>query len=66
MRIILVDDHPLVRDGIASLLTVWGHEVVGLGSSADDAERLVRIHAPDLVLMDVRMPGRRGSRLPSA
>ena len=60
MRIILVDDHPLVRDGIASLLTVWGHEVVGLGSSADDAERLVRIHAPDLVLMDVRMPGASG------
>jgi len=57
MRIVLVDDHPLVRDGVASLLTAWGHDVVGLGGSAADAERLVASLEPDLVLMDVRMPG---------
>jgi two-component system NarL family response regulator len=60
MRIVLVDDHPLVRDGVASLLTAWGHDVVGLGGSAADAERLVVATSPDVVLMDVRMPGASG------
>ena len=60
MRIVVVDDHPLVRDGIASLLAAWGHEIVGLGASGEDAEPLVAAEAPDLVLMDVRMPGMSG------
>jgi DNA-binding NarL/FixJ family response regulator len=57
MRILLADDHPLFRDGVASLLRSWGHEVVGQAGTADDAVRLARELAPDLVLMDVRMPG---------
>ncbi len=57
MRIAVVDDHPLFRDGIASLLAAWGHEVVGVGVSAADAQDLVERLEPDLVLMDVRMPG---------
>jgi DNA-binding NarL/FixJ family response regulator len=57
MRILLADDHALFRDGVASLLVAWGHEVVGQvadGVAAVDAA--VRLH-PDLVLMDVAMPG---------
>jgi DNA-binding NarL/FixJ family response regulator len=57
MRILLADDHALFRDGVASLLRAWGHEVVGQAGSADDAIRLAAELAPDLVLMDVRMPG---------
>jgi DNA-binding NarL/FixJ family response regulator len=60
MRIAIVDDHPLVRDGIASLLAAWGHEIVGLGSSGADAVRIATTRGPDLVLMDVRMPGTSG------
>ena len=56
MRILLADDHALFRDGLASLLGAWGHEVVGLVSDGFEAiEAVARLH-PDLVLMDVRMP----------
>ena len=57
MRILLADDHDLFRDGIASLITAWGHEVVGLAGSGGAAVRLADTTRPDLVLMDVRMPG---------
>ncbi len=57
MRILLADDHALFRDGVSSLLQSWGHEVVGLAAGGDQAVELaVRLH-PNLVLMDVRMPG---------
>lgn len=57
MRILLADDHALFRDGLASLIGVWGHEVVGMAASGDEAVRLAEQTRPDLVLMDVRMPG---------
>jgi Response regulator containing a CheY-like receiver domain and an HTH DNA-binding domain len=56
MRTLLVDDHALFRDGVASLLLAWGHEVVGQASDGDQAIELVDSTAPDVVLMDVRMP----------
>jgi DNA-binding NarL/FixJ family response regulator len=57
MRILLADDHPLFRDGVASLLDAWGHEVVGQAGTAEEAVRAAKRLRPDLVLMDVRMPG---------
>ena len=60
MRIVLVDDHALFRDGVSSLLQAWGHQVVGHGGSGRDALDLVERLEPDLVLMDVRMPGMSG------
>jgi DNA-binding NarL/FixJ family response regulator len=60
MRILLADDHALFRDGVASLLGAWGHEVIGQAASGDEAVALVDRLGPDLVLMDVRMRGSSG------
>ena len=57
MRILLADDHALFRDGVASLLGVWGHEVVGQVADGDAAVATALRLRPDLVLMDVAMPG---------
>lgn len=57
MRILLADDHVLFRDGVASLLAAWGHEVVGQASDGASAVDLAVRLRPDLVLMDVAMPG---------
>lgn len=56
MRILLADDHALVRAGIRSLLEkIPGVEVVGEASNGRDALDLVRTKLPDLVLMDIAM-----------
>lgn len=60
MRILIVDDHALVRDGVASLVRAWGHDVVGLAGREDEAVAMAAALEPDLVLMDVRMPGGSG------
>jgi DNA-binding NarL/FixJ family response regulator len=60
MRVVLADDHALVRDGIASLLAAWGHEVVGQAADGDRAVALADELEPDVILMDVRMPGSSG------
>ncbi len=60
MRILLADDHALFRDGLASLLGAWGHDVVGQASTGAEAAALADRTQPDLVLMDVRMPGGSG------
>ena len=60
MRIVLADDHALFRDGVSSLLQAWGHQVVGHAAGGQEAVDLVADLEPDLVLMDVRMPGMSG------
>ncbi|BCG95649.1 LuxR C-terminal-related transcriptional regulator [Mesorhizobium sp. 131-2-1] len=58
IRIAIVDDHPLFREGVArSLGEIGGFAVVGEGASAEDAERLVQTIAPDILLLDISMPG---------
>jgi len=56
MRVLVVDDHSLLRDGIVSLLEAGGHEVVGQGNNGLEAIRLAAEFHPDLVLMDLHMP----------
>jgi len=56
VRILLVDDHALFRDGVASLLNAWGHDVVGQASDGVQAIALADELDPHVVLLDVRMP----------
>lgn len=58
IKIIVIDDHDLVRMGISRILDdVEGFSVVGTGDSGENALRLVRELLPDVVMMDVKMPG---------
>lgn len=56
MRVILVDDATLVREGIARLLAEEGVDVVGQLADATGLTEAVRTEAPDAVVLDVRMP----------
>jgi len=61
IRVMLVDDHKLFRAGIRSLLqTVSGVEVVAEAGDGREALHLIKIHRPDVVLMDIMMPGLNG------
>jgi two-component system, NarL family, nitrate/nitrite response regulator NarL len=61
LRLMLVDDHPLVRDGLrARLEAAGGLAVVAEAGSADEALQQAALHRPDLVLMDVGMRGTNG------
>jgi DNA-binding NarL/FixJ family response regulator len=58
IRIVVADDHPIVRAGIVGLLeTAEGIEVVGEAADGAEAVALAESERPDLVLMDLRMPG---------
>jgi DNA-binding NarL/FixJ family response regulator len=57
MSVLLVDDQELVREGIAMVLgQAPGLRVVGEAGEGQEGVRLARLHRPDVVLMDVRMP----------
>jgi len=56
--VLVVDDHELVRSGISRLLTdAKGIEVVGEAASGEEAVQFAKEHSPDIILMDIRMPG---------
>ncbi|ESS73869.1 response regulator UvrY [Methyloglobulus morosus KoM1] len=58
IRILLVDDHELVRTGIAALLnTAEDMTVVGVAQSGEEAVNQIALQAADVILMDVNMPG---------
>src|SRR5512139_1826251 len=56
LRVLIADDHPLLVDGVCSLLEAHGIEVVGtVGDGKAAVEQALRLE-PDLVLMDISMP----------
>jgi DNA-binding NarL/FixJ family response regulator len=58
VRVLLADDHPVFRHGLRDLLEeADGLQVVGEASNGDEAVQLSAQHQPDVVLMDVKMPG---------
>ncbi len=61
IRVLLTEDHTIVRAGIRALLeNLEGVEVVGEAGDGREALRLVEIHQPDIVLMDIAMSGLNG------
>jgi len=55
-RLLIVDDHPLTRDALATLLAANGFDVVGQASSGAEAVKLAAELRPDLVVLDLTMP----------
>ena len=60
IRVVIVDDQELVRSGLQLVLEARGCEVVGLAGDGREAVDVVRQTEPDVVLMDIRMPGTDG------
>ena len=61
VRVLLADDHPVMRDGLQQMLERTGEfEVVGHAGDGEEAELMAKDLVPDLVIMDVLMPRRNG------
>jgi len=59
--VLLVDDHPFVREGIRSYLSDFSDiEIIGEASSGQEAVAITQQHRPDLILLDINMPGMNG------
>lgn len=64
MRVVIVDDEPLARERLRRLISEFpGYEVVGEAADGEHALELIREEEPDIVLLDVRMPGSDGIQL---
>ena len=58
IRLVIIDDHPIFREGVASILgSEPDIEILGQGVTADDAVQLTRDLLPDVILLDINMPG---------
>jgi DNA-binding NarL/FixJ family response regulator len=56
VRVLLVDDHPMVREGLRSMLEPAGVEIVGEAGSGEEALRAAAVYRPDVVLLDLELP----------
>jgi DNA-binding NarL/FixJ family response regulator len=62
IRLLIADDHPVVRDGLSGMFSAEpGIEVVGEAGDGTEAVRLAGLLEPDVILMDLRMPGMDGA-----
>ncbi len=62
MRVLVVDDNPDAADSLAMLLEIWGHKVA-VANDADAALAAARVRCPEVVLLDIGLPGMDGYEL---
>jgi len=56
MRVLIVDDHPMVREGVRSMLEPAGVQIAGEAGTGEDALRMAAALEPDVVLLDLELP----------
>jgi AmiR/NasT family two-component response regulator len=60
VRVVIAEDEAIIRLDLKEILQEEGYEVVGETGRGDEAVELVRLHKPDLVILDIKMPGKDG------
>jgi AmiR/NasT family two-component response regulator len=60
VRVLIVDDEAVIRMGLKTMVTSLGYQVVGTAVNGDDALEKVKTLKPDLLLLDIKMPGKDG------
>ncbi len=63
VKIVLIDDHQLVIDGVSSMLTEAGYNIVGTALDVDMGKTVISDNEPDIVICDVNMPNQRGTEI---
>jgi len=63
LRVLLIDDHALVRKGLEELLQSRGIEVVGSAGNGEQGIQLAKEQSPDIILLDINLPGIDGLEL---
>ena len=64
IRIVVIDDHPLFRQGVIDVFSIHGDlEVVGDADNGEDAVQLIRAIKPDIAIVDVNLPGMNGQQV---
>jgi DNA-binding NarL/FixJ family response regulator len=58
-KILIVDDDPQVRDLLQLRLKILGYDVCGMAGTGEEAVQIARETNPDIVIMDIRMPGKK-------
>ena len=64
-RILIADDEPLIRADLRELLETLGHEVIAEAGNGKEAAALIEKKKPDLVILDIKMPGMDGLKVAS-
>jgi DNA-binding NarL/FixJ family response regulator len=60
IEVLIVDDHPIVREGLAGVLERHGMKIVGLAANGKQAVEMYSAHRPDVMLLDLRLPDQSG------